>query len=53
MGGRGAGFNKKNKGSVISSIADDDLKVKDWFQNKIELPHYVLTLDIVSCIGAV
>ena len=29
MGGRGAGFNKKNKGSVISNIADSDLKVKD------------------------
>ena len=42
MGGRGAGYNKKNKGSVISSIADDDLKVKDWFQNKIELPHYAI-----------
>lgn len=42
MGGRGAGFNKKNKGSIITGIADSDLKVKDWFQNKIELPNYVM-----------
>lgn len=26
MGGRGAGFNKKNKSSIITGIADSDLK---------------------------
>lgn len=33
MGGRGASLGKKNIGSVISGIADDDLKVKERYDN--------------------
>lgn len=52
MGGRGAGgkalgaaakaISKSSIGTVIPGVADSDLKVKDWFLDKVDLPPYAM-----------